>query len=184
MKYVNILCVISLALLASSVSLAQEDAGNATMVSIPTENLPEGFDFLAEKNASTAGVNITEEIIDFYGDEDIGPANATVGIYTWAPIGESYDAKITLLSLEDEEQAMAAISNYKSLPEFENPPYRGIDRFSTVTINGHEATEIRDATGDNDLRFLYLWNNDNVVVLVEGNSDRDDSMNLASATGL
>jgi hypothetical protein len=42
MKYANILCVISLALLASSVSLAQEDAGNATMESIPTENLPEG----------------------------------------------------------------------------------------------------------------------------------------------
>ncbi len=184
MKYVNILCVISLVLLANSVSLAQEDAGNATMQSVPTENLPGGFDFLAMKNASTVGVNITEEIIDFYGDEDIGPANATIGIYTWAPIGETYDAKITLLSLQDEAQAKAAISNYKSLPEYKNPPYRGIDRFSTVTINGHEATEIRDATGDNGLRFLYLWNNDSNVVLVEGNSDRNDSMNLASATGL
>lgn len=184
MKYVHILCIISLALLAVSVASAQENASNATAVSVPTGNLPEGFDFLAEKNTSTAGVNMTDEIIDFYGDEDIGPANATIGIYTWAPIGESYDAKITLLSLQDEEQAMAAISNYKSLPEYKNPPYKGIDRFSTVTVNGHEATEIRDATGDNDLRYLYLWNNGNVVILVEGNSDRDDSMSLASATGL
>jgi hypothetical protein len=184
MKYVSILFVISLALLASFIALAQENAGNATTISVPLENLPGGFNFLAMKNASTPGVNITDEIIDFYGNEDIGPANATIGIYTWAPIGERYDAKITLLSLQDEMQAEAAISNYKSLPEFKNPPYRGIDRFSTVNINGHEATEIRDATGNQDLRFLYLWNNDSVVVLVEGNGDRNDSMNLASATGL
>lgn len=148
------------------------------------ENLPGGFNFLAMKNATTAGVNITEEIIDFYGEEEIGPANATVGIYNWDPIGEGYDAKITLLSLQDEAEANAAISNYKSLPEFQKPPYKGIERFSTVDINGHEATEIRDATGNNGLRFLYLWNNDNVVVLVEGNADRNESMNLANTTGI
>lgn len=184
MKYVYILYVVSLVLLANSVASAQGDEGNATTLSVPTENLPGGFNFLAMKNASTPGVNITEEIIDFYGDKEISPANATIGIYTWAPIGEEYDAKVTLVSLQDEAQAKAAVSNYRSLPEFKNPPYRGIDRFSTVTINGHEATEIRDATGNNGLRFLYLWNNDSIAVLVEGNGDRNDSMNLANATGL
>jgi hypothetical protein len=184
MKNFGILIVLSLAFLAGSICSAQETSINATTPALPTENLPSGFNFLAMKNASTAGVNITEEIIDFYGDEEIGPANATVGIYTWAPVGEGYDAKITLLSLQDEEQAQAAISNYKSLPEYQNPPYKGIERFSEVDINGHNATEIRDATGDSGLRFLYLWNNDNVVVLVEGNADRNESMSLASATGL
>lgn len=184
MRYVSIMAIFTLVFLAISACSAQETSANATTPSLPTENLPAGFNFLAMKNASTAGVNITEEIIDFYGDEEIGPANATLGIYTWAPVGEGYDAKITLLSLQDEDEANAAMSNYKSLPEFQKPPYKGIERFSTVEINGHEATEIRDATGNNGLRFLYLWNNDNVVVLVEGNADRNESMNLASATGL
>jgi hypothetical protein len=99
-------------------------------------------------------------------------------------VGEGYDAKITLLTLQNEDEAQAAMSNYMSLPEYQKPPYEGIDRFAEVEINGHEATEIRDATGDNGLRFLYLWNNDNVVVLVEGNADRNESMSLANATGL
>jgi hypothetical protein len=184
MKNVSLLTATLLVLMASSVCLAQETSVNAAAPSLPVENLPAGFNFLAVKNETTAGVNITEEIIDFYGDEEIGPANATVGIYTWAPVGEGYDAKITLLTLQNEDEAQAAMSNYMSLPEYQKPPYEGIDRFAEVEINGHEATEIRDATGDNGLRFLYLWNNDNVVVLVEGNADRNESMSLANATGL
>jgi hypothetical protein len=86
--------------------------------------------------------------------------------------------------LQDEEGAKAAVANYKALPEFENPPYKGIDRFSTAIVNGHEVTEIRDAVGDKSLRYLYLWNNDSTVVLVEGNGDRSKSLELASATGL
>ncbi len=184
MRHTLLLSIISFVFLASPVYYAQESSANAATPSLPVESLPVGFDFLAMKNASTTGVNITDEIIDFYGDKEIGPANATVGIYTWAPIGEGYDAKVTLLTLQDEEMANAAVSNYKSLPEFQNPPYKGIERFGTVDINGHEATEIRDATRDNGLRFLYLWNNDSTVVLVEGNADRNASMDLANATAL
>jgi len=38
--------------------------------------------------------------------------------------------------------------------------------------------------GDGSVRFLYLWNVENIVLLVEGNQDRSQSMELASATGL
>lgn len=175
------LLFISFVLLAVSGCVAEETSGSPA---VPEDNLPAGFSLLAVKTASTQGVNITEEIEDFYGAEDIGPANATVGIYTWAPIGEGYDSKITLIQLQDEEHAKAAIANYKSLPEFKNPPYKGIDRFSTAIVNGHEVTEIRDAVGENRLRYLYLWNSSSTVVLVEGNGDRSKSMELASATGL
>ncbi len=168
-----------MALLAIGIAQGASDS-----LSVPEDNLPAGFSLLAVKTASTQGVNMTEEIEDFYGAEDIGPANATVGIYRWGEPGQSYDAKITLIALEDEGKATAAIENYKSLPEFKKPPYKGIDRFSTAIINGHEATEIRDAVGENGLRYLYLWNNGNTTILVEGNGDRSRSMELASATGL
>lgn len=172
---------ISLALLAVSGYVVGETASSPA---VPKDNLPAGFSFLAVKTNSTQGVNMTEEIEDFYGAEDIGPANATVGIYTWAPIGEGYDSKITLIQLRDEAHANAAIANYRARPEFKNPPYRGIDRFSTAIVNGHEVTEIRDAVGENRLRYIYLWNSSSTVVLVEGNGDRSKSMELASATGL
>ncbi len=180
-NYILLISVIPVVLMAISACLA---VGTEDSLSVPKDNLPTGISLMAVKTASTQGVNMTEEIEDFYGAEDIGPWNATIGIYRWGEPGQSYDAKVTLIALENEENAGAAIANYKSLPEFENPPYKGIDRFSTAIINGHEVTEIRDAVGKNSLRYLYLWNEDGIVVLVEGNGDRSQSMELASATGL
>lgn len=183
MKSRNINCIlfISIVLIAISGCVAGETSDSAA---VPKDNLPTGFSLLAVKTESTQGVNITEEIEDFYGAEDIGPANATVGIYTWGEPGESYDAKVTLISLEDVESAENAVSNYMSLPEFKNPPYKGIDRFSTAIVNGREVTEIRDAARGNSLRYIYLWNSGSTVVLVEGNGDRSQSLELANATGL
>lgn len=183
MKAMNLSYILFTAvmLLAASGCIAEETGQSA---SVPKDDLPTGFSLLAVKDASTQGVNMTEEIEDFYGAKDIGPVNATVGIYRWGEPGVSYDAKVTLITAKDVESAENAVSNYKSLPEFKNPPYKGIDRFSTAIINGKEVTEIADAVGQNGLRYLYLWNNGETVILVEGNGDRAKSMELASATGL
>lgn len=180
-RNIDYILFISIALLAVSGCVAEE---KADISAIPKDNLPVGFSLLTVKTESTQGVNMTEEIEDFYGAKDIGPANATVGIYIWAPLGEGYDSKITIIQLQDEEHAGAAIANYKALPEFKNPPYKGIDRFSTAIVNGHEVIEIRDAARENSLRYNYLWNSGSTVILVEGNGDRSRSMELASATGL
>jgi hypothetical protein len=183
MKSKNIICIlfISIVLLAIS-AFAADDM--TTSAALPMKNLPDGFKLLAVQTATSEGVNMTEEISDFFGAKDIGLWNATKGIYVWAPLGQGYDSIITLLTLSSEEQAKAAISNYMSQPKYQLPPYRGIDRFSSAIINGHNATEIRDAARGDSLRFLYLWNNENTVVLVEGNDTRSKSMELASATEL
>ena len=39
-------------------------------------------------------------------------------------------------------------------------------------------------TSNQKIIASYLWNNKNIVVLVDGNSDRSKSLELASATGL
>jgi len=184
MKSRNMICIllISAALASAALAWAAEDVTSS--VSVPTKNLPEGFKLLAVQTASTKGVNMTDEIRDFYGTEDIGPVNATIGIYVWAPLGEGYDSKITLLALKDEDHAKAAISNYLALPDYQKPPYRGVDRFASAVINGHNATEIREEAEMDSLKYLYLWNNKNIVVLVEGNGSIGKSRDLASATGL
>lgn len=172
---------ISLVLTATLGCVAQEKTSS---LSVPTNNLPEGFKLAAVETESTKGINMTDEIKDFYGAEDIGKVSATVGRYWWGDPGTTYVSKITLISASDEAHAQAAISNYQSQPDFKNPPYKGIDRFANAVVNSHNATEIRDAVGDNELRYMYLWNKGNIVVLVEGNGDRSKSLELASVTGL
>jgi len=185
MKSRNIiyLSFIAVALIAAT-AYAAEDATNQT--SVPTKNLPEGFNLLAVKTASTQGVNMTDEIKEFYGKEDIGLASATIGIYTWAPMGQGYDSKITLISLRDAEHAQAAVSNYLTNFAAKNPVKLAgnVSLVNPATINNHEATEIEDIRGNNEIRYLYLWDNSSTVILAEGNSDRSKSMQLASATGL
>ncbi len=172
------------AALIAATAYAAEDATN--QISVPTKNLPEGFNLLAVKTASTQGVNMTDEIKEFYGEKDIGPASATIGIYTWAPLGQGYDSKITLLFLQDESHAQAAASNFLSYFRSNNAVKLpgNVSLINTATINDHEVLEIRDVIRNEDIRYMYLWNNASTVILAEGNGDRNSSMQLAGATGL
>lgn len=172
---------ISLVLTATLGCVAQETTGS---LSVPTKDLPDGFKLAGVETETTKGINMTDEIKDFYGANDIGEVHATVGRYWWGDPGTTYVSKITLISASDEAHAQSAISNYVSQPDFKVPPYKGIARFSYALLNGHNTTEIRDAVGDNGLRYMYLWNKGNTVVLVEGNGDRSKSLELASSTGL
>jgi hypothetical protein len=183
MKSKNIICILFISTVLLAISAFAID-NTTTPAAMPMKDLPEGFKLLTIQTASTQGVNMTDEVVDFFGAKDIGPWNATKGIYVWAPLGQGYDSKITLLTLSSQEHAKAAISNYISQSKYQLPPYRGIDRFSSAIINGHNTTEVRDSARGDSLRFLYLWNNGNTVVLVEGNDTRSKSMELASATGL
>ena len=183
----NIICLlfISLVLAASAGCLAKDPVGASTSnPAIPTENLPDGFKLLAILPGENSNLNMTDYIKGFYGPEEIGPANTSVDIYQWGNPGENYDAKITLIQLSDEEHAKAAVSNFKSQKTYQEQLARKLPIFGNATVNGHETLEIRDIRGDNSFRYLYLWNTGSTVALVEGNSDRSKSLELASASGL
>jgi hypothetical protein len=185
----NIICLlfISLVLAASAGCLAKDPGSSASNPAIPKENLPNGFKLMAALPEMDSSVNMTDYITDFYGPEEIGQANASVGIYKWMNPDGSYDprdAKITLIRLSDEEKASSALSNFKNQKTYQDQLARGLPIFGNATIDGHEALEIKDIMGDNSFRYLYLWNAGNIVVLVEGNSDRNQSLELAGASGL
>lgn len=180
-KYLICLTLTALAFIAVTGCLAEEKTVSSY---IPTKDLPDGFRLLAIKDNTTPGVNMTEEIRDFYGSRSIGQVEAAKGVYIWGTMGVDYDVTVTVIECQDEEHAKVAVSNYRSQPKFEKPPFEGVDRFSTANINGHDVIEIRKAVNDQALRFLYLWNDKNMVVLVEGNSDRGASQNLGKETGL
>ena len=127
-------------------------------------------------------MNMTDNIEDFNGEADICPANVSMGIYQWSEAGKSYDAEITLIQLSDEEKANNAISNFKS--QYDKMLARGLPIFSNATVNSHESLEINDIRGNNSIRYLFLWKSNSLVTLVEGNDNRNQSLELAEATGL
>jgi hypothetical protein len=168
-------------LLASGCVSGDDEASSAA---VPTENLPEGFELLGIINESTPGVDMETEIEDFQGEEDIGDVKATVGIYQWGELGKDYNAKVTILECQSPEYAQAAYNNYVNQTKFQKPPHKGVDRFSTAIVNGQEVTEIRDRARGDEIKYIYIWTDEKLVVLVEGNDDRAASLELASATKL
>lgn len=184
MRSKDIVCVLFISLvLASSIGcLAKETSVTAEgNLAMPRENLPEGFKFVASLPDPDGRVNMTDEIEDFYGELDIDPvdpANISVGIYKWAD--SVLDAKITMVRLSDEEKADNAISNFKS--EYDEMVARGLPIFGNATVNGHPSLQIKDVRGDNSIRYLFLWRAGSLVTLVEGNQDRNQSLELAEAT--
>ncbi|MCX6672977.1 MAG: hypothetical protein NTY37_04270 [Methanothrix sp.] len=188
MRSKNIICLLFISLVLASCAgcLAKDPAGASTAnPAVPTENLPEGFKLLAALPEMDSNVNMTDYIQEFYGSEDMGPANVSVGIYKWKTLDGSYDirdAKITLIQLSDEEHAQAAISNFKS--QYNDLLARGLPIFGNATVNGRETLEIKDIQGDNSIRYLYLWNTGSIVALIEGNNNKTQSIELASITGL
>ena len=185
-KYMVCALFISLMLASSIECLAKETSGTADgNLALPKENLPEGFTFVASLPDPDGRVNMTDEIEDFYGKLDIGlvePSNISVGIYRWADPGLAYDAKITLIRLSDEEKADNAISNFKS--QYDDMVARGLPIFSNETVNGHPSLQIKDVRGDNSIRHLFLWRSGSHVTLVEGNQDRNQSLELAEVAPL
>jgi len=186
MRSKEIICVLFISLvLASCIGcLAKETSGTADgNLALPRENLPEGFYFFTSLPDPDGRVNMTDEIEDFYGELDIDPvdpANISVGIYKWAD--SILDAKITMVRLSDEEKADNAISNFKF--QYDDMVARGLPILSNATVNGHPSLQIKDVRGDNSIRYLFLWRAGNLVTLVEGNQDRNQSLELAEATGL
>ena len=90
MRSKNVICIlfISLLLAFSTVCLAEDSASPATAnLTVPKDGLPEGFKLLAVLPEMDPQVNMTTYIEEFYGDLDIGPANASVGIYQWGEPG-------------------------------------------------------------------------------------------------
>ena len=188
-KYLTCILLMATALLVVSGCIAQEKMGAESLKSyLPQgEKLPEGFKLIVIEDKSLQGLNMTQEIKDFYGTKDIGSVNATLARYNQSTLGDfKGDAKVTLIALKDEANAKAAVSNYlenfKSSNTVMLPGNRSLIR--SATVNGHDATEIGRITGESRIQYLYLWNNKTIAVLVEGNYEENTSMKLVRATGL
>lgn len=121
------------------------------------------------------------EIKSDYGAENVsGILEGSEGCYSDSNKTDYY---IDVIKLEDQEAANNFITAYKS----SFPPLNNISRFTDESFNGHSAVKITDyvTSGENTVpRYSYIWNNENYVIVVFGNTD-DESLvkQLAEATG-
>nr|QNO49377.1 hypothetical protein ICHGDBFH_00032 [Methanosarcinales archaeon ANME-2c ERB4] len=153
---------------------------------IPSENLPGTFKLIAVIDENTTGsMNITEDALSMIaGNLSVGAIKAVQGIYDFE--AKTYSVSVTVIECTDSVNAANAVENYKNQPDFENPPSRTVSRFGAARFNGHEATEVRrkPPLGSDDIRYGYIWSNDNHVFIVEpGTDDKQASMELAAMTG-
>lgn len=125
---------------------------------IPTVNLPSGFTFLA--------VHETEV--------DIGNSSrkANEGVYR----SGGDEVYIQVFNSENPE---ALVEEYKS--EYKDANY---DPFTEISINGHNATQVKYPIIDNGnqiLKYNIIWTTKNSMIKVGGSSDPKKVKDLAEA---
>lgn len=152
-------------------SISNEDiAGISTLDSVPA-----GFEYV-----DTIPLRIDETLNDYKAENVSGVLNVSEGIYKDSNKTEYH---IDVIELEDEEAANNFITTYKA----SFPPLGNGSRFTDVSFNGHSAVKITEyvtAGGETVPRYSYLWNNENYVMRVFGNTAEEDPIKqLAEATG-
>ncbi|WP_410508873.1 hypothetical protein RSJ42_00920 [Methanosarcina hadiensis] len=139
------------------------------------ENFPAGFEYIDTIPLST------DEIKSTYEAENVtGILSGSEGIYRDS---NNTDYYVDAIELENEEAANNLIDVYKS----SFPPLSSGSRFTDVPFNGHSAVKILDyitAGGKSVTRYSYIWNNENYVIVVFGNTAEEAPIKqLAEATG-
>jgi len=152
---------------------ASVDMGTADMSTV--DPVPSGFEYLASLPLSVADIKQ-----DYEADNVSGILGGSEGMYKHSDGADFY---IDVIEFEDSSAAEALIFEYKS--SFSQ--LRVGSRFVEESFNGHFATKITEyvtAGGEQVPRYSYIWQHENYVFVVYGNTE-DSSLikNLAVATG-
>ncbi|MCC4769934.1 hypothetical protein FXV91_06865 [Methanosarcina sp. DH2] len=151
-------------------AISDEDTAGISTVEI----LPAGFEYIDTIQLSP------DEVKSTYKAENVsGVLNVSEGIYKDSNETNYY---IDVIELEDEEAANNFISAYKA--SFK--PLSSGSRFTDESFNGHSAVKILNyitVGGKSVSRYTYIWNNENYVIVVFGNTAEEAPIRqLAEAT--
>ncbi len=143
---------------------------------IPTKDLPGEFKYVGALN----NTSVAERVL---GEFNVSVVSAVKGFYTVE--GAPVDSYVLVVKCASSAHANNATRNFFLLfPEFrEGAPAK---RFSSVSFNSHDATQILgDYPDPNAQKFIYkyVWQKDDLVFIVSGSEDRVASLKLAQLTG-
>lgn len=152
-------------------AISDEDAAGVSTL----ETLPAGFEYVDTIPLPTDDIKSSYE-----ADNVSGILEGSEGIYRDSNKTDYY---IDAIELENEEAANNFIDAYKS----SFPPLSNGSRFTEVSFNGHAAVKITDyitVGGKTVPRYTYIWDNENYVIVIFGNTAEDVPVRqLAEATG-
>lgn len=157
--------------LTKAKAISSENASEVSKI----KNLPAGFEYVGSPSLST------DEIKTNYKAENVsGILGGAEGLYKGS---NNTDFYMDVIQLENKGAATNFISAYTS--SFQ--PLNGIPRFVEESFNGHNATRITNViteAGNESLRYIYIWNNENYVLAVSGSTNNSTVVKqLAEATG-
>ena len=149
------------------------DMGTADMSA--TDPVPAGFEYLASLPLSATNIKR-----DYEADNVSGILGGSEGMYKYSSGADFY---VDVIECEDSSAAEDLIFEYKS--SFSQ--LKVGTRFIEESFNGHFATKITEyvtAGGEQVPRYSYIWQHENYVFVVYGNTDDDTLVKrLAIATG-
>ncbi|RXA16170.1 hypothetical protein EQO05_14530 [Methanosarcina sp. MSH10X1] len=138
------------------------------------ENLPAGFEYVG-----SLPLDETDIKNDYNAENVSGIVGGSEGMYKY----NGSDFYLDVIELEDSGAANNLIDAYKS----SFLPLQNESRFVEESFNGHSAVRITDyiISGGNPVpRYSYIWDNENYVLVVFGNTaDSTQVRQLAEATG-
>lgn len=130
------------------------------------KNLPSGFEYIGSPSLST------DDIKANYKAENVsGVQRISEGLYRDSNNSNYY---LDVIELENKESANNFISAFKS----SFPPLNEVSRFEEESFNGHSATRITDfitEAAKTVPRYIYIWNNENYVLVVSGSTADNSS---------
>lgn len=143
---------------------------------IPARDLPKNFKLVGIVNNTSVA-----ELVR--GESDVKVLSAVKGYYSIesAPV----DGYVLIVKCASPSDASNATKNFLALfPEF--PPNAPFSRLSSVSFNGHAATQILgDHPDPNAQKFIYkyIWQKEDLVFIVNGSDEQQSSLKLAQLTG-
>jgi hypothetical protein len=140
------------------------------------KNVPANFSYDA-----TLPLTVNDIKSNYKADNVSGILEGSEGYYNDS---NNTDYYIDVIKLDNQEATNKFISAYKSsFPALNN----NVSRFTDDSLSGHSAVKITTYVtyGGKVLpRYSYIWNNENYVIAVFGNTDNESLIKeLAEATG-
>ena len=182
MRRVVIVCVVVCALLA--VGCVDEGTTPKTELTqlLPQNDLPEGLTLLAVLTPASAVSSSADVLgeLDRYGEkkDTIPPiVDSAEGVYS---SGGKYDVSLYIAQLASSSDAQDAYFAYLNQTAFEgelSPDYKRLEVWLT---HGKQITEIKDVSPENDIRFVYVWCSEDMLLIVKGNNNREQMRELSS----
>lgn len=177
MRWLPMALVIMMVLFAAGCVEEQPAQKSELAGLLPQSNLPEGLTLMAVLTPQSS-VNSTQDVLVEMGNASIPRVVDSVeGVYGTAG---SYDVNVYIVQLASAQDAERAYIHYINQSRFKQRLPDDMERFGVWITHGKQLTEIRELAADGGIRYIYAWHSNELLFIVKGNDDVQQTRELTS----